>query len=512
MNIQTLDQVDAGSASRVLAAHLPIEATVRVAELFAAQQVAFRATPYPPADERRSQLKALRGQISRYQDLLAEAMSQDFGFRSPAESKMLDLLGATLEANHAISHVKRWMKHSRRATELLFFSNSLKVTYQPKGVVGVIVPWNFPIYLAVGPLIAALAAGNRVMIKMPEVTPATNAVLKRLLAEVFPEDLVAVVGEELVDPAVFTTLPFNHIVFTGSPAVGKIVMRSAADNLTPVTLELGGKSPALITRNYPVADAAKRIAHGKSTNCGQICVAPDYALVPKERVGAFVEGVQASFTKLHGESVSGSHHYTCVVNDRQFARINSLLADARAQGATVIPCAAYDAGRDGRQMPLHIVTGCTPDMRIMKEELFGPILPVIGYDTLDEAIHHINSGERPLALYCFSHAAAERASLLQRTHSGGVTINDWGWHTINHDAPFGGVGNSGMGSYHGEEGFRELSHAKTVFKRHRFFPIDLFYPPYGNAVQQLVLRLFLGKPDPTLQQNAPAPSASASRH
>jgi coniferyl-aldehyde dehydrogenase len=490
---------------------LPLAATVRVTELFAAQQAAFRVSPYLSAGERRAQLTALRTQIIRYQDVLAAAMSQDFGFRSPAESKMLDLLSAMLEANHAIRHVKRWMKHSQRATELLFFSNSLKVTYQPKGVVGVIVPWNFPIYLAVGPLIAALAAGNRVMIKMPDITPATNAVLKRLLGEIFQEDQVAVVGEELADPGVFTALPFNHIVFTGSPGVGKIVMRTAADNLTPVTLELGGKSPAVVTRNYPLADAARRIAHGKSTNCGQICVAPDYALVPREHMDAFVAEVRTSFTKLHGTTVSGSQHYTCVVNDRHFGRINSLLADARAKGATVIPCAAFDAASGGRQMPLHIVTGCTPDMRVMKEELFGPILPVIAYDTLDEAIGFINNGDRPLALYCFSHDAPERESLLRRTHSGGVTINDWGWHAINHDAPFGGVGNSGMGSYHGEEGFRELSHAKTVFKRHRFFPIDLFYPPYGNFVQQLSLKLFLGKGDPSLQSGVPPTPACGNR-
>ena len=208
---------------------------------------------------------------------------------------MLDLLGSTLEANHAIAHLKRWMKPSRRATELLFLSNSLSVAYQPKGVVGIIVPWNFPVYLAVGPLIAALAAGNRVMIKMSEITPATNAVLSRLLGEIFQEDQVAVVGEELVDPGVFTALPFNHIVFTGSPAVGKIVMRMAAENLTPVTLELGGKSPAIVLRDYPVADAARRIAHGKSANCGQICVSPDYALVPRERVGDFVGEVKSSY-------------------------------------------------------------------------------------------------------------------------------------------------------------------------------------------------------------------------
>lgn len=476
---------------------LDVEANVRITRLFAAQRAAFQADTHPAAATRRTKIKALRKQMSRYQDVLAKAISEDFGFRAPAESKMLDLLGATLEANHAISHLRHWMKPSRRATELLFLSNSLQVSYQPKGVVGVIVPWNFPIYLAVGPLIAALAAGNRVMIKMPEITPDTNAVLKRMLGEIFREDEVAVVGEELLDPNSFTSLPFNHIVFTGSPAVGKIVMRTAADNLTPVTLELGGKSPAVVTRDYPLNDAATRITHGKSTNCGQICVSVDYALVPRERVDEFVAAVKSNFARLFGRRVKGNHDYTSIVNDRHHARIGELLADARAKGATVIACANYHA-HDGRQMPLHIVTNCTADMRIMKEELFGPILPVVPYDTMDDVIAYINAGERPLAMYCFSHNASVRRDLLRRTHSGGVTINDWGWHVINHDAPFGGIGNSGMGSYHGVEGFRELSHAKTVFKRHRFYPIGLFYPPYGNAVQRLVLRIFLGKGDPSL--------------
>lgn len=480
---------------------LPVESTERVAALFAAQRAAFAAAPFPEAAQRRAKLKALKHQISRYQDLLAQAMSQDFGHRAESESKMVDLLGVILEANHAIRHLGRWMKPSRRSTELLFLSNSLRVTYQPKGVVGVIVPWNFPVYMALGPAIAALAAGNRVMIKMSEITPATNAMLARLLGEVFAEDEVAVVGEELVDPGVFTALPFNHIVFTGSPAVGRIVMRTAADHLTPVTLELGGKSPALVTRDYPLADAAKRIAHGKATNCGQICVSPDYALVPREAVDDFVAAVKTSFVGWYGSRVPAGQDYTSVVNERHHARLLALLDDARAKGATVTPCADYDAARDGPRMPLHIVTGCTPAMRLMQEELFGPILPVLPYDQLDEAIDFINAGERPLAMYCFSHNAADREALLRRTHSGGVTINDWGWHVFNHDAPFGGVGNSGMGSYHGVEGFRELSHAKTVFKRHRFFPIDLFYPPYGNIAQRLSLRVFLGKADPTLKRD-----------
>lgn len=473
------------------------EAGARIQWLFEAQQRAFAGHPYPATSERRAQLRALKKQLHRYQDLLAEAISQDFGFRSPAESKMLDILGSTLEINHAISHLGGWMRASRRSTELLFISNSLRVTYQPKGVVGVIVPWNFPLYLALGPLVAALAAGNRVMIKMPEITPATNAVLRRMLAEVFAEDHVAVVGEELANPNDFTALAFNHIVFTGSPAVGRIVMRTAAENLTPVTLELGGKSPALVLPGYPIAEAARRITHGKATNCGQICVSPDYALVPRAALGEFVLAAQSSFQSLFGASTAGNPDYTAIVNDRHAQRITALLDDARSKGAQVVSCAKAGAGR---QMPMQVVTGLHDDMRLMREEIFGPILPVLPYDNLDEAITRINAGPRPLAMYLFGHDAAQRDEVLKRTHAGGVTVNDWGWHVINHDAPFGGVGNSGMGTYHGEEGFRELSHAKTVFKRHRFYPIGLFYPPYGNFVQRLVLKLWLGEGDASLQR------------
>ncbi|MDM0114800.1 coniferyl aldehyde dehydrogenase [Variovorax sp. J22R133] len=474
------------------------EANERVARLFATQQAAFRAAPSPSLHERLDRLKAIKRQISRYQDVLADAMSRDFGHRVHSESKMLDLLGSMMEVNHSISHLKRWMKPSRRSTELLFMTNSVKVMYQPKGVVGVVTPWNLPIYLSLGPLIAALAAGNRVMIKMSEATPATNAVLKTLLAEIFPEDLVAVVGEELLDPSGFTTLPFNHIVFTGSPAVGRIVMRAAAANLTPVTLELGGKSPAVVTRNYPVADAAKRITHGKTTNAGQICVSPDYALVPREHVDEFVEGVRRAFKRLHGEQATGHADVTQIVDQRQHQRIMRLLDDARAKGARVESCGPAPA-TGSRALPLQVITNVTPDMLVMTEELFGPLLPVVPYDTMDEAIHYINERERPLALYCFSHDRDEREKLLTRTHSGGVSINDWGWHAVNHDAPFGGIGNSGMGNYHGEEGFRELSHAKTVYKRHRFFPVDLFYPPYGNLAQRLSMKFFLGKADDSLR-------------
>jgi coniferyl-aldehyde dehydrogenase len=473
------------------------QAEARLADVFARQQAAFLQCPLATAAQRKDDLKRLKVQLQRYQDVLVEAIDLDFGGRAHAESRMLDVLPTILEINHAITHLRLWMRPSRRSTELLFVSNRLEVRYQPKGVVGVIATWNFPLYLSLGPLAAALAAGNRVMLKMPDTMPRTTLTLRQMLAEVFPESQVAVFGAEVVDPARFTALAFNHLVFTGSPAVGRLVMEQAARNLTPVTLELGGKSPAVVLRDYPIAEAARRIAHGKGVNCGQICVAPDYALVPRESVGEFVAAVQRHFGQLYGASTAASVDYTAVSSDRHAARLRHLLDDARAKGARVTVCAQ---GGEDRRLPLHIVTDCTPDMALMQEEIFGPILPVIPYDSLAEATAFIQARARPLALYCFSHDASARELLLRHTHSGGVTINDWAWHVINHDAPFGGVGNSGMGTYHGEEGFRELSHARTVFKRHRFFPIDLFYPPYGNIVQRLSLTLFTGRADPTARR------------
>lgn len=467
--------------------------------IFAQQVDAFKANPYPSLIIRRKKLIQLKTQIIRYQDILAKAISNDFSSRSFDESKLMDVLSSILEVEHAIKHIHKWMRPSTRRTELLFKFNSLEVIYQPKGVVGVIVPWNFPVYLALGPLIASITAGNRVMIKLSEFTPTTNNTLKKMIYEIFSEDEVAIFGEEITDPSKFTNLPFNHIVFTGSPAVGKIVMRSAAENLTSVTLELGGKSPALVTNNYSIDDAAKRIIHGKAANSGQICVAPDYALIPESKIDQFVSQCKSHFRLMYGQDISNNLDYTSIINDRHLRRIQEILSDAKAKGAVIISCAEYNSHEFPRRMPTHIVLNCTQEMLIMKEELFGPILPVIGYKNLQEAIDFIKNNERPLALYCFSHSSKEREKILQQTHSGGVTINDWGWHAVNHDAPFGGTGNSGMGSYHGEEGFRELSHAKTIFKRHRLFPTQVFYPPYGRWLQKLILSFFLKKSDPNLK-------------
>jgi coniferyl-aldehyde dehydrogenase len=471
-------------------------AAQRTARLFATQREAFSARPYPSLDERKAKLVALRSQLRRYQDTLADALSADFGHRSGVDTRFLDLLGCVLHINHNLRHLGRWMKPSPRPTELLFKGNSLRVEYQPKGVVGIISAWNFPVYIGIAGLVSALAAGNRAMLKMSEFNPRTNQVLRQLLTEVFAEDEVALVGGELEDPSVFSTLPFDHIVFTGSPGVGRRVMQSAAASLTPVTLELGGKSPAVVLPDYDLADAARRIVHGKGVNGGQICIAPDFALVPHERLEAFVDAVHDGFRALYGAQPASNDDYTSIIDERQYQRLQGLLADARAKGARVTVCGEVTPGR---RMPLHVLTEVTPDMRVMQEEIFGPLLPVLGYNELDQVVRRINGGERPLALYIFSTRPAAINELLERTHSGGVTINDWGWHALNHGAPFGGVGNSGMGNYHGEEGFRELSHARSVFHRRTWFPTQLFHPPYGTWLQRRVLKLYLGNADPALK-------------
>jgi coniferyl-aldehyde dehydrogenase len=311
-----------------------------------------------------------------------------------------------------------------------------------------------------------------------------------MLAECFREDEVALFGGDVAAAQAFGALAFNHLVFTGSPRVGREVMRAAAENLTPVTLELGGKSPALVGPGADLSDAALRIAHGKAFNAGQICVAPDYALVPRGRSAEFAAAVGAAFAGLY-PSVGGNVEYTSIISERHAARIRALLEDARVHGATVLRC-GEDAGA-GRQIPLHVVTNLNDRMQLMREEIFGPILPVLEYDRLEDAMAFIGDRERPLSMYAFGLSGGEQERVLQRSHAGGVALDDWGWQVFQHDLPFGGIGNSGMGTYHGVEGFRELSHGKAVFKRRRWFPIGLYYPPYGNIVQRLALWLYLGK-------------------
>jgi coniferyl-aldehyde dehydrogenase len=289
-------------------------------------------------------------------------------------------------------------------------------------------------------------------------------------------------------------LPFDHLVFTGSPTSGRVIMANAAANLTPVTLELGGKSPAIVLDDFDINQAAQRIAHGKGFNAGQICIAPDYAFVPQAKMAKFVAALKQAHSKMYRQ-LSGNQDYTSLVDEAQYQRFHQLLEDAREKGAEITQCLEYG---DGRQTPLYVVTQLTPQMRICQEEIFGPLLPVHGYQDVQEVIDYINQRPRPLACYLFSHDEAQREQILAQTHSGGVTINDWGWHVMNHSVPFGGIGNSGIGNYHGEEGFRELSHARSVLLMRDWFPISLFSPPYGRLIQKLVLRLFVGKADRNL--------------
>ncbi|KKD58744.1 coniferyl aldehyde dehydrogenase [Grimontia sp. AD028] len=469
---------------------------------FYALKSAYQQDTQPTLEDRKAQLSALKTQLRRYQNVLAQAMSEDFGGRSHSESLMADVLGPILDINHVQSHLRRWMRPKRRPTEWLFKGNKLELRYQPKGVVGIICPWNFPLYLSLGPLITALAAGNRCMIKMPPNCPKTTSALKAMLAEIYSEDRVCVVPGDHPQAMEISHLPFDHLVFTGSPNSGKIIMANAAKNLTPVTLELGGKSPAVIFDDYDIQQAASRIAHGKSFNAGQICIAPDYAFVPNEKVDAFVEALSRAYNKMYS-GIADNADCTSLVDNAQFERFQALVEDAKAKGANIIKCRDDS---DKRKMPLHIATNLSPEMRICQEEIFGPLLPVHGYNSLEEVADYITNRPRPLACYLFSHDKERREWMLERTHSGGVTINDWGWHALNHAVPFGGIGNSGIGNYHGEEGFRELSHARTVLQMRRWFPISIFAPPYGNLAQRLVMRLFIGKPDPMLstQDNANA--------
>ena len=455
--------------------------------LFAAQRAAYAANPMPPAAQRQQWLKALRDLLSNERQALVDAISTDFSHRSADETLLAELMPSLHGIHYASRHLKGWMKSSRRKVGMAFQPASAKVVYQPLGVVGIIVPWNYPLYLAIGPLVGALAAGNRVMLKLSESTPATGLLLKALLARIFPEDLVCVVlGESDVGVA-FSRLRFDHLLFTGATSIGKHVMRAAAENLTPVTLELGGKSPAIVSRDVPLKDAAERIAFGKTLNAGQTCVAPDYVLVPQDRVGAFVEAYRQVVNRFY-PTLADNPDYTAIINERQLARLNSYVSDATSKGALLIPL--FEQGQ-GRRMPHSLLLNVTDEMTVMQDEIFGPLLPIVPYQDLDQAFAYINQRPRPLALYYFGYDKREQNRVLHETHSGGVCLNDTLLHVAQDDMPFGGIGPSGMGHYHGHEGFLTFSKAKGVLVKQRLNAAKLIYPPYGKSIQKLIQKLFI---------------------
>ncbi|WP_304641242.1 coniferyl aldehyde dehydrogenase [Pseudomonas sp.] len=460
-------------------------------QLFERQRIAFRALPMPDAASRSAQLKALKAALIAHQQALISAVDSDFGRRSADETRLAELLPSVEAIRYTLRHLKRWMRPSRRRVGLAFQPGAAQVIYQPLGVVGIIVPWNYPLFLALGPLITALAAGNRVMLKMSESTPATSAALASMLSTVFPPDQVAVIEGDAEVGSAFSRLPFDHLLFTGATGIGRHVMRAAADNLTPVTLELGGKSPAIISADVPLADAAERIAFGKGLNAGQTCVAPDYVLCPAERVDGLVEALCSSFRRFY-PTLLNNPDYTHIINSRQYHRLLGYLQDARERGAQVIEVNPAAEDLHGcRLLPPTLLLNVQDDMKVMQEEIFGPLLPIIPYRSLQEALDYVASRPRPLALYYFGYDRNEQQRIMQQTHAGGMCINDTLLHVAQEDLPFGGIGPSGMGHYHGHEGFLTFSKAKGVYIKQRFNGARPIYPPYGGRLLQLVYRLFI---------------------
>lgn len=453
------------------------------------QRTAFLHAGPPDLKQRRTDLRRLKAEILKRRMQIVHALKTDFGQRSERESAIVELIPLVQSINYMIRHVGHWMKPERRHVSAYFQCGWARVVHQPVGVVGIIAPWNYPISLALVPLATAIAAGNRAMLKPSEFTPATSAVIGEIVQTIFlPEQISVVMGDGEVGAA-FSALPFDHILFTGSTVVGKKVAEAAARNLTPVTLELGGKSPVVIEPSFSMQRVAERVAFGKLTNAGQTCVAPDYVLVQEDDKEAFAAAYQIAVKKLHPGEYVGSPDYTAILNQHHYERLSGLIHDAEAHGAQVIRMGSDSA-------PSHVlapvlILNVKPEMAVMQEEIFGPVLPVLTYKNLDEAIAFINARPRPLALYYFGDKCAEREKLLKRTVSGNVTINGTLLHYAQDDLPFGGVGDSGIGAYHGKEGFMALTHPRGIYKQGRLNAATLLQPPFNkltDAITNLILR------------------------
>ena len=460
-----------------------------LASRFARLQGAARSDPNPDRAVRDRRLQSLDRLLLDNEKALADAVRGDFGHRSLAETRMLELFPAHEAIRHSRRHLRRWMRPQARSVSLWFQPGRAELHYQPLGAVGVIVPWNYPIFLAAAPLAGALAAGNRALVKMSEVTPATASLLAELVGRYFADDEVSVVEGDTSVAQEFSRLPFDHLLFTGSTAVGRHVMRAAADNLTPVTLELGGKSPAIIgpgsAASAHFAHAVERIVVGKCLNAGQTCIAPDYVLLPAGLEQAFIDRARTVVANCYPE-IDKSADYSTIIDQRQYARLCAYVDEARMAGAKVVdlaPAAVADPVR--RHLPPLALLEPGDDLRVMREEIFGPLLPVLPYRDLDEAIRYVNQRPRPLALYYFDSERTHIERVLKETVSGGVTINDTILHIAQDDLPFGGVGPSGMGCYHGFAGFETFSVRKAVFRQSRLSGIGLFKPPYGALFERL---------------------------
>lgn len=476
------------SATAASVSPLRPEIDTELRRVFDLQQTASREEPPASLAVRIDRLNRLESILVKYEEDIINVISADFGHRAEAESRMLDVVLALGDIKETRRHLKRWMAPRRAPARLHLKPAYGRVAPQPLGVVGIITPWNFPVLLAFHGIAAALAAGNRAMLKPSELTPATSELLASALAEVFREDEVAVVLGSSEVGAAFSALPFDHLLFTGSTRVGRHVAKAAAKNLTPVTLELGGKSPVVVAPSADTRLAAEKIVYGKMINAGQICIAADYALAPRSRIDALVEEI----TRVAGNfypTLGSNPDYTSIITDEHYERLCSLVEDARAKGAEIVEINPFHEEQlaKRRKFPLTLVINPTDNMKVLQEEIFGPILPIVAYDRLPEAVRYINDRDRPLALYVFATAASEQKLVLECTVSGGAAVNDVVWHFAYDSMPFGGVGPSGMGAYHGRAGFDTFSHLKPILYQPRVNAIPLFYPPYGQTMS------FLGK-------------------
>ncbi len=429
----------------------------------------FDDQPYLALPQRIRLLKSLKRELLILEAELVAASSKDFGFRTAFDTILGDILPTVKTISHTIKHLPKWAKDSPRKAGLSLAPSKVAVSYQPKGVVGIISPWNYPIQLSIVPVITAIAAGNRVLLKVSEFTPHTNQVLKKLFTGELSEHCAVIEGEAQLSQQ-FSCLPFAHLFFTGSTAVGRHVMAAASKNLTPVTLELGGKSPVIITEQVDIDKAAKAILFGKMTNAGQICVAPDYVLVPEKLQHQLVRSLCSLYKKHYKLGVEGKN-LTSVISSHHFQRLTDLLADAQQQGAQIIkPLDENQSDEHKHRLGLHIVTDVNDNMRLMQEELFGPILAIVTYQQLSQAIDFLNQRPQPLALYIMGQNKQLNAHIQHHTQSGTFAINDTLMQVTADDAPFGGLGASGMGNYHGIEGFLTFSHARNTLKTGGFNP------------------------------------------
>ena len=458
-----------------------------------AQRAAFMAELPVSIAARKDRLKRAIALLVENGERFATALSEDFGHRSREQTLLTDITASVRPLKHALKHAEQWSRPEKRKLDfpLGLLGAKAFVEYQPKGVVGVIAPWNFPVNLTFAPLAGIFAAGNRAMVKSSEYTPGCAALLEELAPRYFAREELAFFSGGPEAGEAFAKLPFDHLIFTGATAVGRHILRAAADNLTPVTLELGGKSPTIIGREADLDRAAERIALGKMLNAGQICLAPDYLLVPDDKEEAMVSAITKAASALYS-SLLANDDYTAVVNARHVTRLKGYIEDARSKGATVVevnPSGEDFAASNSQKMPLTILRHVTDDMMAMQEEIFGPVLPVKTYSRVEEAIDYVNARDRPLGLYYFGDEAQSRR-VLDRTISGGVTVNDVLFHVSMEDLPFGGVGPSGMGSYHGADGFKTFSHAKSVYRQPKLDVAKLagFKPPYGKATTKAIAR------------------------